>query len=66
MALDEPKETDNVYEIDKYKFLADKTFIEKAKPVKVDFTKFGFSITSNIDLGESSCGSCGDTGSCCS
>ena len=65
MALDESKETDNIYEVGNYKFVVDKEFMEKAKPVKVDFTKFGFAISSNIDLGNS-CGSCGETGSCCS
>ncbi len=67
MALDEPKETDHVYDIGDYKFIVDKVFMEKAKPVKVDFTRFGFAISSSIELGQG-CGSCGDQqqGSCCS
>ncbi len=76
MALDEPKETDNTYEVGNYKFIVDKAFMEKATPIKVDFTQFGFSISSSIELGQGcggSCGDsagaadsgCGDTGSCC-
>jgi len=65
MALDEPRDTDHVYDIGDYKFIVDKAFMEQAKPVKVDFTRFGFAISSSIELGQG-CGSCGDTGSCCS
>ncbi len=69
MALDEPKETDTVHEIGGYQFIIDKVFLEKAKPVKVDFTNFGFSISSSIELGQG-CGGCGggstsEQGSCC-
>ena len=35
MALDEPKASDNVYNIGDYQFIVDKEFMEKAKPVKV-------------------------------
>jgi hypothetical protein len=65
MALDEPKDTDTVHEIGDYQFVVDTVFLEKAKPVKVDFTNYGFAISSSIDLGQG-CGSCGDKGSCCS
>ena len=62
MALDEPRDTDNVYEVNGFKFIIDKDFYEKAKPVKVDFLGYGFRISSGIDFGpgcsgcESSCG----------
>jgi Fe-S cluster assembly iron-binding protein IscA len=59
MALDEPKETDNVYDINGFKFIIDKNFYEKAKPVKIDFLGYGFKITSGIDFGASYSG-CGD------
>ncbi|MDY6824089.1 MAG: hypothetical protein SWH68_09910 [Thermodesulfobacteriota bacterium] len=66
MALDEPRDTDNVYEIGDYKFIVDKAFMEQAKPVKVDFTKFGFAISSSIELTpQDGCSSCGTSGSCC-
>ncbi len=65
MALDEPKDTDNVYDVDNFKYVVNKDFIDKAKPIKIDFNNYGFKITSKIDL-NSGCSSCSTTGSCCS
>ncbi|MBC8198546.1 MAG: hypothetical protein ISS67_00225 [Desulfobacterales bacterium] len=65
MALDELKDTDNLYEVDGFKYIVDKEFMEKSKPIKVDFNHFGFKLTSGIDLG-AGCSSCSTTGSCCS
>ena len=45
MALDEPKETDNVYDVNGFQFIMDKDFDEKAKPVTVDFLGYGFTIS---------------------
>ena len=39
MALDEPKETDHVYDIDGFKYIVDKEFMEKVKPIKIDFSE---------------------------
>ena len=65
MALDEPKETDNVYEIDGFKYIVDKEFLEKVKPIKVDFTVMGFKIDCGVDFGAgSACSSCGTKDSC--
>jgi Fe-S cluster assembly iron-binding protein IscA len=66
MALDEPKESDEVYEIEGFKYVVDKDFMEKAKPVKIDFTTYGFKLSSNIDFGPvaSGCSGCSATGSC--
>ena len=36
-----------------------KEVMEKAELIKIDFTGMGFSLDSNIDLGEAGCGSCG-------
>ncbi|OQY08095.1 MAG: hypothetical protein B6I22_01795 [Desulfobacteraceae bacterium 4572_123] len=63
MALDEPKDTDNTYEIDNFKYIVDKKFMEKAAPINVDFTNYGFKITSGIELG-AGCSGCGSAGSC--
>ncbi len=63
MALDESRETDEIYKIDKFTFLVDSLFMEKAKPIKVDFGGFGFSISSSIDL-KSGCSGCGTTKTC--
>ena len=65
MALDEPKDSDEVYEIEGFKYIVDKDFMEKAKPVKIDFTSYGFKLSSNIEF-DSSCSSCSTDGSCCS
>ncbi|MEA3429521.1 MAG: hypothetical protein U9Q84_10020 [Thermodesulfobacteriota bacterium] len=65
MALDELKDTDVAYDIDGFKYIVDKEFMEKTKPIKVDFNQFGFKVTSGIDLG-AGCSSCSNTGSCCS
>ena len=65
MALDEPKDTDNAYDVNGFKFIMDKDFDEKAKPVSIDFMGYGFKINSSINF-DASCSSCGTTGSCCS
>ena len=65
MALDEPKDTDNSYEVNGFKFIMDKEFDKKAAPVSIDFMGYGFKINSSIDFG-GGCSSCGTTGSCCS
>ena len=65
MALDEPRDTDNVFEVDGFQFVMEKNFFERAKPVKVDFLGYGFRISSSIEFAPSACGSCAsNTGSC--
>jgi len=63
MALDEPKETDNVFNVNGFQFILDKDFYEKVKPVKVDFMGYGFKISSNLQLGAGASGGCGSCGS---
>ena len=65
MALDELRDTDVAYDIDGFTYVADKDFIEKVQPIKIDFNYFGFKITSEMDLG-GGCSSCTTAGSCCS
>lgn len=57
MALDEPKETDEVYDIDGFTYIVDKQFLEQATPVKIDFIDYGFKLTSSIQL-SSGCDGC--------
>jgi len=65
MALDEPKDTDHVYDIDGFTYIVDKVFAEKAQPIRVDFTEMGFKLDSAIDF-TSECSSCETkTSSCC-
>jgi len=65
MALDEPKDTDDVFEVEGFKYLVNKEFLEKAKPIKVDFAMYGFKLDCGIDF-SAACGSCSTEGSCCS
>jgi Fe-S cluster assembly iron-binding protein IscA len=65
MALDEPKATDDVFDIDGFQYIVDKDFMEKAKPIKVDFSEMGFKLDSGIDFGSGSgCSGCGTTNTC--
>jgi len=57
MALDEPKDTDDVFDIDGFTYVVDKEFIKTAQPVKVDFIDYGFKLTSSIKF-NSACDSC--------
>lgn len=62
MVLDEPRDTDTVFDVKGFEFIADNEFLEKANPIIIDHQGMGFSISSNIDLGggEGGCGSsCG-------
>ncbi len=76
MALDESNENDKVYEIEGFSYTVNKDLLEKATPIKVDFTNYGFRLDCAIDFGSGSCGGCGSTdesssdgcsteGSCC-
>lgn len=64
LALDEPNDADEVIEVVGYKFVVDKELYEKAKPLTVDMSPFGFAVKSSMDMGGgdggcSSCTSCG-------
>jgi len=65
MALDEPKNTDQTFEIDGFTYIVDNEFLEQAKPIKVDFQLYGFKLDCGLDFG-SGCSSCGSESSCCS
>ncbi len=63
MALDEPKDTDNNYNIDGFKYIVDKNFMEQVDSINVDFNNYGFKITCGADL-DAGCSGCGSAGSC--
>lgn len=65
MALDEPKDNDEKFDVDGFTYIVDKEFLAQAQPIKVDFLEVGFKVTSSLKL-ESACGSCSTSGSCCS
>ncbi len=62
MALDEPKEDDEVFDDDGVTYVINSELFEKAKPVRVDyvssFTGAGFSISSSMASKSASAGSC--------
>jgi Fe-S cluster assembly iron-binding protein IscA len=61
MALDEPKENDEMLNEAGVNFLVEKELLDKIQPVNIDFVDTamgsGFSITSALSQGNS-CGSC--------
>ena len=70
MALDEPKDGDLTEEIDGFTYLINEDFMEKVKPIKVDFMDIGFKLSCNSDFkasaGGGGCSGCGTTSNCCS
>ena len=67
LALDEKKDSDNVFEVEGYSFLMENDLFEQAKPVTVAFDQgMGFTVQSSIVFPESGggCSSCGCGGSC--
>lgn len=66
MALDEPKDSDDLFDVKGLKFVVDKEFMEKAQLIKIDFNGMGFSLDCGMDMGQggSSCGGCSSSGSC--
>ncbi len=53
LALDEPRQTDDVFEIDGFQFVVEKSFYNRFKPIKVDFNHIGFQITAAVNYGAS-------------
>jgi len=65
MALDEPKENDEVFDESGLKFLVNKDLLDSVKPINVEFVETtrgsGFSITSalnNKGKTDNCCGTC--------
>ena len=63
MALDEPKDTDDVFDIDGFKYIIDQEFLKEAEPFKVDFSGFGFQIDCGIEF-EEGCTGCPTSSAC--
>lgn len=75
MALDESNENDEVFDVEGFSYIVNKNLLEKATPIKVDFSNYGFRLDCSIDFGPG-CGGCGSgesaaadgcssEGSCC-
>ena len=63
MALDEPKDTDNVFDIEGFKYIVDKEFMKEAESIKVDFSEFGFQFDCGIEFNEG-CSACPTSSAC--
>jgi len=59
LALDEPKETDKVFENDGIRIVVDASLLERTGPIKIDYIDTemaqGFSIQSNLSKDRPSC-----------
>ena len=64
LALDEPKPQDSTFEIAGVQYLVDKTLLEQAQPIEIDFSDQGFKVNSSLELG-GGCGGCGSSSQCC-
>jgi iron-sulfur cluster assembly protein len=66
MALDEPKNEDEVFEEKGTKYIIDKDIYSQAKPINIDFVNSpqgsGFKLTSNLSPADT--GGCGSSCSC--
>jgi Fe-S cluster assembly iron-binding protein IscA len=64
MALDEPREDDEIVKENNINYLINKELFEQVKPINVDFTDSvmgsGFSISSRLNMGSA----CGTSCSC--
>jgi len=63
MALDEQKDTDDVFDIDGFKYIVDKELMKEAEPIKVDFAHFGFQLDCSLEF-EEGCSACAVSGGC--
>ena len=61
MALDEPKDDDEIVKDNGFTYLINKELFEQAKPINVDFVDSGmgqgFSISSKLEMGGGGCSS---------
>ncbi|MFO7784967.1 MAG: hypothetical protein R6V25_10080 [Desulfatiglandales bacterium] len=68
MALDEPKDDDQVFEMNELTYMINKDLFEQVKPISVDFVDTamgsGFSIQSNLNSAADCGSSCGSSCSC--
>ena len=65
MAQDEPKNTDDIFQVDGFEYIIDKELLGRAQPIKVDFQGMGFKLDCGIDFGAASgCAGCGSSDGC--
>jgi hypothetical protein len=61
MALDEPTDLDREFDVDGFKYLVNKEFLDRVQPIKVDFHMYGFKLDCGVEFnrGSSGCSGCG-------
>ena len=66
MALDEPNDSDKVFDVDGFKYVVNQDFMEKVQPVKVDFLGYGFKLSCAVEFGAggAGCSGCGTDTTC--
>jgi Fe-S cluster assembly iron-binding protein IscA len=55
MALDEPNDFDEIFEVDGFTYLINKQMLADVQPITVDFKTIGFRITANSANRNSQC-----------
>jgi iron-sulfur cluster assembly protein len=64
LVLDEPNDLDQTYAVDGFSFIVNKNLLKQVEPVNIDFTGYGFQISSSLKQ-KGGCSSCGSTGNTC-
>jgi len=59
MALDEPNDSDQQFDVDGYKYIVNKDFFTRAQPIKVDFQTYGFKLDCAMEFNAGGCSGCG-------
>ncbi len=65
MALDEPNDADQQFDVDGYQYVVNKDFLERAKPIKVDFHMYGFKLDCSLQFNAGGCACSTDQKSKC-
>jgi len=58
MALDEPTDQDQEFDVDGFKYVVNKEFLNRAQPIKIDFHMYGFKLDCGIEFGGGGCSGC--------
>jgi iron-sulfur cluster assembly protein len=62
MALDEPNDLDQQFDVDGFKYLVNKEFLGRAQPIKVDFHMYGFKLDCAMEFNAGGAGGCSGCG----
>ena len=55
--VDEPKDTDDVFDIDGFQFVVNRYLLKEAEPIKVDYNRSEFQFDSSLEF-EDGCSTC--------